>query len=141
MKRFLLLGALALSATLSVSAQEPNGSHEMCLSATDYAGCVEFNSPKRIGNTCTAGYAYMGDGKCREVECRLKDLHHPLITGKMWKCKNWYLSPMKLSLGVQADTIQDENCPTGEPEAGWNSICNSPYEEPSKKDRVNGTRY
>lgn len=145
MKRLLLLDALALSTTLSVSAHEPNGSHEMCLSAADYAGCFKVHSKtdQLDGNACPQGYAFVGDKTCREVECRYlayRAPHSALLAGKAWKCKSQNLTRMKLIPGMRVGMIYDSKCPEGTPEIGWNSTCDHPYEEPPKTDRVEGRR-
>jgi len=139
MKRFLLL--LPFLCLMPAAAHEKLDAHDLCLAAADYSGCIEYNTPKEIGNACKPGYAYVGDGACREVTCRLQENNHPLIAGKMWNCRMWYLSKMRMSLGAQIEAHTDSNCPAGEPEIGWNSTCNAPYEEPPKEERVDGIRY
>ena len=77
--------------------------HKLCLQAKDYIGCVKaqsgqsnsievFNNPGTAsarGNSCPAGYAYIGNGYCREVVCtHLGGQNAPVISGKQWRPSN-----------------------------------------------------
>ena len=157
MRRLLILAAIAL-ATSSCARNPAQGSvdskvHKSCLQAKDYIGCVKaqsgqsnsievFNNPGTAsarGNSCPAGYAYIGNGYCREVVCTHRGGQNaPVISGKQWRCKPWGLTPLMLRLGVQARVGNNSSCPNGEPMVGWNSTCDAPCKEPPKEDRLVG---
>ena len=83
-----LLAISAASASLAIEAipvlaEVDLKTHELCIEAKDYAGCVRAmkgdtsSSTSRVitsqgadvaeGNQCTAGYAYIGGGNCQSV--------------------------------------------------------------------------
>lgn len=112
--------------------------HNLCLQAADYRGCVEAQSgtPEYLGNKCPKQYAYMGAGNCQQVVCSYTgigggDRHNPIIAGKStWKCGNrinWWsyagIDKGHLKLGAIASVQQTDDCPSVEPEIGWNSSC------------------
>tara|TARA_S200000501_G_scaffold284300_1_gene268564 strand:- start:881 stop:1351 length:471 start_codon:yes stop_codon:yes gene_type:complete len=153
MKRLLLPLLAALLFPTSVNANVDPEVHKLCLPAADYLGCVkamtgDSNSIEVItnpgtattkGNSCPFGYAYIGNGYCREVVCSHKGGQNaPVIAGKQWRCKPWGLTPLMLRLGTQSRVGNNSDCPVGEPEVGWNSTCDEPYIEPIKKDRIVG---
>ena len=134
---------LLLATSLPVAANVQGDIHDKCLTATDYAGCVKANSEisKIDGNACPPGFAYLGKDSCVEVLCVSNGIKHAsVIAGKMWSCTkqpgNVFIR--LLHIGMHTDMVYDSNCPEGKPEIGWNSTCNSPYEEPPKKERVDG---
>ena len=150
MHRFLLL---ALTAGLCIPAQagvDPE-IHKRCSDVKDYAGCVKIQSGKspsleRKGNTCAEGYAYVGDGLCKQVVCELAVMHglgnkdDPLIAGKSsWKCPYKFVVGFfnsgrgQLRLGAVTPIGNDSLCPAGEPKIGWNSTCEAPYIVSNKK--------
>ena len=161
MRRLLILAAIAL-ATSSCARNSAQGSidsevHKMCLQAKDYIGCIKaqsgqsnsievFNNPGTAsarGNSCSAGYAYIGNGYCREVQCIDRTAtsrgNDQIISGKKWRCKNEFFSTYSLNLGAeQTRGGNDSSCPAGEPKIGWTSTCEEPYEEPPKEDRTLG---
>mgnify|MGYP001197516972 CR=1 FL=1 len=127
----------------------------MCLQATDYIGCVKaqslnFGSNEVItnpgtatarGNSCPPGYAYIGQGYCREVICRGwggGETNNPLIAGKIWRCKRMGAGKLNLDLKDTLRIGNNPKCPVGEPKIGWNSTCDSPYKEPPKEERIYG---
>ena len=158
-KKHLLLVALTAGLALPVQAEVSNKVHKMCLQAKDYLGCVKAqsgssNSLEVItnpgtatarGNTCPAGYAYIGQGNCREVRCADRTAgfggNDEIIRGKKWRCRSILFSSFSLTLGGNRKDIgNNPNCPSGEPEIGWTSTCEAPYEEPPKKDRILGRK-
>ncbi len=132
--------SLLLATSLPVAANVKGDIHDKCLTAVDYAGCVKVNSEisEVNGNACEPGFAYFGDNTCREVVCTGTVRHSPILGGKMWKCNKAGIVLMLLQPGIPGDMIIDTSCPEGKPEIGWNSTCNSPYEEPPKKNRFAG---
>ncbi|AFY28491.1 hypothetical protein Cyagr_1315 [Cyanobium gracile PCC 6307] len=140
-----ILGSLStLSVSAPLYAQVPKDLHTLCLPAKDYQGCIRAqqgipNEPTRSvidqgaglasGNSCPAGYAYVGMGNCQYVTCIYPstDLgHDQLVAGKSkWGCKyNWLRGAGELRLG--GATLRAGNnpeCPPGEPMIGWNNTC------------------
>ena len=142
--------SLAIGA-IPVLAEVDLKTHELCIEAKDYAGCVRAmkgdtsSSTSRVitsqgadvaeGNQCTAGYAYIGGGNCQSVSCNYPatDLgHDQLIAGKIdrdgndvWGCKyNWIYGAGELRLtGAVTRTSNNPDCPEGEPELGFNNTC------------------
>lgn len=125
--------------------------HKLCLEAKDYAGCVQSQTGKASGpgvevksvitndgaaiaggNSCPDGYAYIGGGYCKRVKCEYGPLgfialgHDQLVAGKSkWGCKYnlWYgAGVMRLEDGALR-AINNPNCPSGEPQLGWNNTC------------------
>ena len=152
MKRLLLplLAALALPA--AVNAEISDKVHKRCKDAKDYLGCVaaqtgNYNVQEIItnpgtatakGNACPVSYAYIGQGYCREALCTEQDGNNELLGGKKWKCGMTIAGRRVLRLGDRLRIGNDPACPSGEPEIGWTSTCESPYVEPAKKDRILG---
>ncbi len=148
MKRLLLL-PLLLGLTSPVQARVDPEVHKLCKDVKDYFGCVKAMTGKGgeikqvIGNECPTGYAYTGQGNCREVRCVDRSLstvgNDQIIGGKKWRCRNSIGSSWSLALGGNRKDIgTNPKCPSGEPEIGWTSTCEAPYEEPPKKDRILG---
>jgi len=125
--------------------------HKLCLEARDYAGCVQSQMGKASvpgvevksvimnegaaiagGNSCPDGYAYTGGGYCKRVRCEYNASgfnalgHDQLVAGKSkWGCKYsfWYgAGVMRLEDGALRAT-NNPNCPSGEPQLGWNNTC------------------
>ena len=156
MKRLLLPLLAALALPTAVNAEISDKVHKRCKDAKDYLGCVaaqtgNYNVQEIItnpgtatakGNACPVGYAYIGKGYCREVLCVLNRPHDISLSGKMWRCKKgiYFLDGIGLQFGDNIRIGNDPSCPKGEPQIGWNSTCNSPYKEPTKKDRVVGRK-
>ncbi len=94
------------------------------------------------GNSCSPGFAYVGNGYCREVICEnaLARSNHPLLGGKKWRCKPWAADSFVLDVGTQMRIGNNQACPSGEPEIGWTSTCEAPYQEPPKSQRAQGRR-
>ena len=152
MKRLLLPLLAAITLPTAVNAEISDKVHERCKDAKDYIGCVtaqtgKYNVQEIItnpgtatakGNTCPVGYAYIGEGYCREVLCISNYLgNEPIVAGKKWLCRGGFA----LSIGGDRTRIGfDPKCPKGEPEIGWSSTCESPYKEPPKKDRTQGRK-
>ena len=136
--------------------------HKLCVEAKDYAGCVramrgdtttttirEIRSQGADiaeGNQCPAGFAYVGGGNCMEVKCVYNTAtglgfdtgHDPRVAGKSdWKCiySLWYGAGVMQLQGNARASINAE-CPSGEPEVGYNSTCQKApagWESPSAK--------
>ena len=154
MRKFLLPLLAALALPTAVNAEISDKIHNRCKDAKDYMGCVaaqagNYNVQEIItnpgtatakGNACPVGYAYVGQGYCREVICAAMDGNTELIGGKKWKCDMTILGRLVLRLGDELRIGDDPACPSGEPEIGWSSTCESPYKEPAKKDRILGKR-
>tara|TARA_E500000331_G_C16973153_1_gene590192 strand:+ start:210 stop:680 length:471 start_codon:yes stop_codon:yes gene_type:complete len=154
MKRLLLPLLAALLFPTSVNANVDPEVHKLCLPAADYLGCVRAitgnsNSIEVItnpgtattkGNSCPVGYAYIGQGYCREVLCSAQDGNTEMLGGKKWKCGMTIMGRLVLRLGDELRIGNDPACPSGQPEIGWTSTCESPYLEPAKKDRTLGRR-
>ncbi|WP_269621770.1 hypothetical protein [Prochlorococcus marinus] len=147
-KRLLLL-PLILGVISPVLGEVNPSIHKKCLQAKDYLGCVKAMSGEELkrnqvsknGNTCPTGYAYIGQGYCREVICRNWGsglTNNPLVAGKKWRCQRMGAGKLNLDLGDSIKIGNNTKCPTGEPKIGWNSTCDKPYKEPPKKDRSYG---
>ena len=130
----LIAGAIPVTAAGEVAPEI----HQLCLQAADYRGCVEAQAgtPEYHGNTCPEQYAYMGSGNCQQVVCSYTgigggDRHDPIIAGKStWRCGtriNWWsdsgIDRGHLKLGAIAPVEQTGDCPSVEPQIGWNSSC------------------
>ena len=159
MRRLLILAAIAL-ATSSCARNPTQGSvdaktHKMCLQAKDYMGCVNahvgrsnslevFNNPGTAssrGNSCPYGYAFIGQGYCTEVICKMGGRNNPLLAGKKWKCTpKPGETRANLEPGPKVRAGNNNQCPSGDPQIGWSSTCETPYEEPPKADRIEGRR-
>ncbi len=62
-----------------------------------------------------------------------------IIGGKKWRCPKSIFTMYSLQLGADQTRVgNNPNCPSGEPEIGWTSTCEAPYEEPPKEDRIVG---
>ena len=140
MKRLLLPLLTALALPTAVNAEVDPKVHNLCLTATDYIGCVKaqsgFINQSRItvdeglavskGNACPANMAYIGGGTCQRIMCSRSAFgpkfgrHDQLIKDKGWVCKGGGL--LKLDIAT-AKAFNNPNCPDKEPEAGWNSSC------------------
>ena len=92
----------------------------------------EFLNGKRIeieGNSCPRGYAYSGNGDCRQVTCVMGQLHHFDLGGKDHACGNapfWsgYIGGMTLEWDNKTVRAEyDPKCPAKPPEIGWRSSC------------------
>ncbi len=156
MKRFLLLALTAgLLSPIAAKAEVDPKVHKMCLKAMDYIGCVNanvdrsnsvevFNNPgtaRSRGNTCPYGYAFIGQGYCAEVICKMGGRNNPLLAGKKWKCTpKWGETRANLEPGPKVRAGNNKQCPKGDPQVGWSSTCEAPYKEPPKSDRIEGRR-
>ena len=99
------------------------------------------------GNSCPNGYAYVGEGYCREVTCTYHGYsggeNEELISGKKWRCPTLGIvikERFSLTFGPQLCIGNNPDCPSGEPKKGWSSTCEKPYEEPPKDQRIFGRR-
>ena len=128
--------------------------HKLCIEAKDYAGCVRSmkgDTSVRVinsqgadvaeGNQCPAGSAYMGGGNCQQVQCQYTTAgairalgHDQLIAGRkdkngkdVWGCSyKMFLGRGRLRLtGAVLRTTNNSNCPSGEPQLGFNNTCQS----------------
>ena len=155
MKRLLLPLLAALALPTSVNAQVDPEVHKMCLQAKDYQGCVNanvgrsnsvevFNNPETAssrGNSCPYGYAFIGQGYCAEVICKMGGRNNPLLAGKKWKCTpKPGETRANLEPGPKVRAGNNNQCPNREPEIGWTSTCEAPYKEPPKAERIEGRR-
>jgi hypothetical protein len=153
--------SIAIGAIPTLAEVDPK-IHKLCVEAKDYAGCVramrgdtttttirEIRSQGADiaeGNQCPAGFAYVGGGNCMEVKCVYNTAtglgfdtgHDPRVAGKSdWKCKYsfWYGAGVMQLQGNARASINAE-CPSGEPEVGYNSTCQKApagWESPSAK--------
>ncbi len=153
MRRLLLL-SLLLSFSSSAQATVDRTTHKKCLQAKDYLGCVKAHSVdsglKEVitnpgtatanGNACPIGYAYIGQGYCREVLCTWMGKNSTVLGGKKWKCPPSGIDGFSLAFGAQSRIGNDPACSSGEPEIGWTSTCEAPYKEPPKSKRTEGRR-
>tara|TARA_R100000458_G_C8237665_1_gene217547 strand:- start:594 stop:1148 length:555 start_codon:yes stop_codon:yes gene_type:complete len=129
--KHLLLAPLIFSLGLFAKAEVNPKIHEMCLQAKDYLGCVQAQKSgvNLAGNSCPLGFAYSGNGSCREVTCVMRGSNHPDLGGKDYACGNapfWsgFIGRMVLSWGEE--TVQatlDSSCPNKKPDIGWRSTC------------------
>ena len=155
MKRLLLPLLAALALPTAVNANVDPEVHNLCLRAVDYQGCVNahsgksnameiFNNPGTAtskGNSFPYGYAYIGQGYCAEVICKMGGKNNPLLAGKKWKCTpRWGETRANLEPGPKVRIGIDNKCPMDEPKYGWSNTCESPYVEPIKADRIEGRR-
>ena len=142
MRRLLIL-PLLLGVSLPVQAGVDPEVHKLCKDVKDYMGCVKAQSQDsdKAGNSCPDGYAYFGEGYCREVTCVNYSLvgepHDTLLGGRKWKCTG-PAAGFTLSFGQALRIGNNPDCPTGVPEKGWGSTCDAPYKEPPKEERVAG---
>ena len=143
-KRFLLPLLAVLSLPTSVHANVALEVHKLCLSATDYSGCVKLNSStlgnqkinvdidaiKNSGNFCPSNYAYVGGGYCQALACRDDALHDYRLRGKGWRgcAKNFFRKSMFFK-GPTVRATTDDKCPLVEPELGRNNSCQNGVEE------------
>ena len=159
----ILLVPILLAASLPAFAEVDPKIHKLCIEAKDYSGCVramkgETMPTSRVinsqgadiaeGNKCPSGFAYIGGGNCQAVKCStyhnsLFAKHDSRLGGKSWGCSNFLWKRSVLYFGeATARTSLDSNCPTGEPQIGWNSTCEKPpanYIKPSTKQRTNNS--
>ena len=76
--------SIAIGAIPALAEVDPK-IHKLCIEAKDYAGCVRAMKGETMptsrqinsqgadiaeGNTCPAGYAYVGGGNCQNVICK-----------------------------------------------------------------------
>jgi len=141
--------SIAIGATPALAEVDPK-IHKLCIEAKDYAGCVRAMRGETIptsrqinsqgadiaeGNACPPGYAHIGGGNCRQVECKYGKGsgmgHDPRIAGKTmpngkdrWGCKQVFIWSGKLALTEeQTRAFNDPNCPPGQLRVGFNSTC------------------
>ena len=152
MKRLLAISiasaSIALGAIPAVAEVDAK-THKLCLEAKDYLGCVkamrgETMPTSRIinsqgadmaeGNQCPAGFAYVGGGNCMEVKCKYSASglgfdtgHDQRVAGKSyWGCKySFWNGAGVLYLEGNARASINTECPSGEPEIGYNSTCDT----------------
>ena len=155
--KLLLLLPLLLGLSSPVQARVDPEVHKLCKDVKDYLGCVKAQSgifgvqeiitnpgtATSRGNECPLGYAYVGNGYCREVTCRRsggKYSNNPLIGGKKWRCRpaSAMESRRAMTLGSELRIGNNPSCPDGEPKIGWQTSCDAPYKEPPLEDRING---
>ena len=148
--KHLLLAPLILSLGLPVQGEVSTKTHKMCLKANDYLGCVKAQTTSlgakktvsnsgtttKKGNSCPTGYAYIGNGYCREVTCQRWETSSVLV-GKKWTCDQMK-NRKALSFGETLQVDNDPNCSKGEPKIGWQSTCDAPYEEAQEKEKILG---
>lgn len=141
-QHFILSLYLVTGVQVHASAEVSREVHQLCKDAADYRGCVEVQMQHAtlIGNACPTGFAYEGEGYCREVMCTVTQNHYKLLAGKKWRCENWGLTQMMLTVGARAKTVHNAKCPEGEPRPGWSSTCDAPYIEPPLAERVPGRK-
>ena len=146
-KMKILLAPLLLAVSLPAFAEVDSKIHKLCVEAKDYSGCVrsmkgETMPTSRVinsqgadiaeGNKCPSGFAYIGGGNCQAVKCSvyhnsLFAKHDSRLGGKSWGCSNFLWKRSVLYFGeATARASIDSNCPSGEPEIGWNSTCEKP---------------
>ena len=162
MKRLSFLALPALLFSTSALAEVDPKIHKLCIEAKDYEGCVrsmresteskgrQGNSQSTgiaVGNSCKTGFAYIGEGYCQQVDCAYSSGvinrigHDTLLAGlkdnkgnDVWSCKYKILAgagALKLTGGLHK-TTQNNLCPPGEPQRGFNSTCQTATEgEPS----------
>ena len=134
-----------------VMAQVDPKIHKLCIEAKDYEGCVRAMkgstepSSRQItsqgadieeGSQCTVGFAYIGEGDCQGVryEYNSSGFHElgrdGLVAGKkdnagkdVWGCKFsfWEGSGVLRLTGVVTRTINNKDCPAGEPQLRCNN--------------------
>ena len=152
--RSTLLAALVLSAgPVLAQGQVDPAIHKLCIEAKDYAGCVRAMKGESLpasrvvnsqgadvveGNSCPAGFAYVGGGNCQEVKCSYNSSgfnalgHDSLIAGlkdkngkDIWGCKYsfWHGAGVLRLTGGILRTSQNNDCPAGEPQRGFNNTC------------------
>ena len=159
MKRFLLLALTAgLMSPIAAKAEVDPKIHKMCLQAKDYLGCVQAQkngtnpSPTVVidggvsptGNACPLGFAYSGNGYCREVTCVMTGDNHLDLGGKDHACGNapfWsgWIGRMILDWGkTTVRATLDPSCPTKPPEIGWRSSCTQALGSDVKPHYVGG---
>ena len=165
--RSTLLAALVLSAgPVLAQAQVDPAIHKLCIEAKDYAGCVRAMKGESLptsrvvnsqgadvveGNSCPAGFAYVGGGNCQEVKCSYNSSgfnalgHDSLIAGlkdnngkDIWGCKYsfWHGAGVLRLTGGILRTSQNNECPVGEPQRGFNNTCQTAskdFEAPAAK--------
>jgi len=165
--RRLLLATTAICAGGAVAQTSVDPSiHKLCIEAKDYAGCVramkgEAEPKTRIiqsqgadlveGNSCPAGFAYVGGGNCQEVKCSYNSSgfnalgHDSLIAGlkdkdgkDVWGCKYsfWHGAGVLRLTGGILRTSQNDDCPPGEPQRGYSNTCQTAiksFEAPAAK--------
>ncbi len=92
----------------------------------------EWKDGKRIeieGNACPQGFAYSGNGDCRQVTCVMGQLNHFDLGGKDHACGNapfWSGYIGRMTLDWDSKTVPaeyDPKCPAKPPEIGWRSSC------------------
>ena len=151
-KTFLLVPVLFTTA-LPALAEVDSKIHKLCIEAKDYAGCVRAMKGETMptsrqinsqgadiaeGNSCPAGFAYIGGGNCQEVKCSYNSSgfnplgHDSLIAGlkdnkgkDVWGCKYnvWAGAGVLRLTGGILRTTQNDDCPPGEPTKGFTSTC------------------
>ena len=162
-----LVGAAVLSAgSAFAQGQVDPAIHKLCIEAKDYAGCVRAMKGDSLptsrvvnsqgadiveGNSCPAGFAYVGGGNCQEVKCSYNSSgfnplgHDTLIAGlkdkdgkDVWGCKYnlWAGAGVLRLTGAILRTSQNNDCPPGEPQRGFNNTCQTAskdFETPAAK--------
>ena len=142
MKRLLLL-PLLLGLTSTVQAAVDPEVHKLCLKSSDYTGCVkaQVGAPRNlVGNKCFYGFAYVGDGLCREVVRKTAKafMSMPALVVRrnagdkaidsigLWRAGR-SLKPTSRKFSVLGfavtRTIFDQKCPAIEPAIYTNSSC------------------
>jgi hypothetical protein len=106
------------------------------------------------GNQCPQGYAYLGGGNCREVECRYGKSagggHDYRLAGKfvswsekdLWHCETEFIYRGSLRFtDSEMRATNNPNCPPGEPILGYNSTCDTPVRDFSKSRRISKKKW
>jgi len=158
LESFQVSGRLLLLSTLILAPAFANVDPkiaEFCLKAQDFQGCVKSMSGDSSGSTttirqiqqrgadiaegnqCPEGYAYLGGGNCREVQCRYGKSatggHDYRLAGKKtsygsdrWSCETKFIYRGSLRFSEsETRAYNNPNCPLGEPEVGYNSTCDT----------------
>jgi hypothetical protein len=136
-----------------VMAQVDQKIHKLGIEAKDYEGCVRAmkGSTQPVsrqitsqgadiaeGSQCTADFAYIGGENCQDVRCEYNSSgfnalgHDGLIAGKkdnagndVWGCtfSFWQGTGVLRLTGSITRTINNKDCPPGEPRLGYNNTC------------------
>lgn len=138
MEKFLILLLLSLSC---VKAAELPASHEVCLKAKDYAGCVKSFTvaPPATApvadekyNECPPMYGFIGNGTCQSVACRVQffglGTNDPELGGKGHSCrKDNTLGRAVMKWGYNyVKASYNPTCPNAELKRGERTTCLTP---------------
>jgi hypothetical protein len=133
MRKFLIPLLLLLS---PAGAAELPASHEACLKAKDYSGCVKsFTNAQpalmteKHDNECPPMYGYIGNGKCQSVACRVQwfglGTNDPELGGKGHSCrKDNTIGRAVMKWGYNyAKASHNPTCPNVELKRGERTTC------------------